>query len=203
MIGRAQAYNRMHADRKTPVRVARAFRIASAVLLACWGAQCAAQAVYESKDKSGATVFSDRPTPGAKPMDLPQPNVVQTPAVPKRAPAPAAAAAPYTSVAISSLENEGTVHTNTGEFQVLVRSVPALRAAAGDRIRAMIDGNLLPRKYSRGAVHVSAEEWQGAAAENAQHTLQVAIVDSSGTTLIESKPITFYSRRATVRKRAR
>lgn len=174
------------------------------LLAAVWCATCSAQGgVYESKDKSGATVFSDRPAPGAKPMDLPPPNVVQTPAVPKRAPPPVAAAAPYTSVAISSLDNEGTVHSNTGEFQVLVRSVPALRAAAGDRIRATIDGKLLPRKYSSGAVHVSAEEWQAAATGNAQHTLQVAIVDPNGTTLIESKPITFYSRRATARKRAR
>lgn len=165
--------------------------------------QCWAQTVYESKDKSGATVFSDKPTPGAKPMELQQPNVIQTPPVPRRAPAPAAAAAPYTSVAISSLENEGTIHTNTGEFQVAVRSVPVLRAAAGDRIRVTLDGTVLPRKYSSGAVHVSAEEWQGAATGDAQHSLQVAIVDAGGAVLIESKPVTFYAHRAAIRKRAR
>lgn len=168
-----------------------------------FSAQCWAQTVYESKDKSGATVFSDRPTPGAKPMDLAPPNVVQTPALPKRAPGPAAAAAPYTSVAISSLESEGTVHTNTGEFQISVRSVPVLRAAAGDRIRVTLDGNVLARKYSSGAVTIRADDWQGTAAESAQHTLQVAIVDPNGTTLIESKPITFYAHRATVRRKAR
>lgn len=168
-----------------------------------WSVQSGAQTVYESKDKSGATVFSDRPTTGAKPMELQQPNVIQTPAIPKRAPAPAAAAPAYTSLAISSLENEGTVHTNTGEFQIAVRSVPALRAAAGDRIRITIDGNALPRKYSSGAVHVRAEEWQAAATQDAQHRLQVAIVDAGGTTLIESRPITFYAHRATARKRAR
>ena len=177
------------------------------LLAACatlaWSLQCVAQTVYESKDKSGATVYSDRPTPGARSVDLPPPNVIQSPALPKRAPAPAAAAAPYTSLAVSSLEDEGTVHSNSGEFQVAVRSVPALRAAAGDRIRVTLDGNLLPRRYSSGAVHVRAEEWQAAATQDAQHRLQVAIVDANGTTLIESKPITFYAHRATVRKRAR
>lgn len=175
----------------------------AAALLACWGAQGAAQAVYESKDKAGNPVFSDRPAPAAKSLDLPPPNVIQTQPLPPRKPAPAPAAASYTSLSISSLENEGTVHTNTGDFQILVRSVPALRAAAGDRIRVTLDENLLARKYSSGAVNVSAEDWQATAAENAQHRLQVAIVDRNGTTLIESKPITFYAHRATARKKAR
>ncbi len=165
--------------------------------------QCWAQTVYESKDKSGATVFSDRPTPGAKPVELQPPNVIQSPPIPKRAPGPAAAAPGYTSLSISSLENEGTVHTNTGEFQVLVRSVPSLRAAAGDRIKVTLDGNAIAKRYSSGAVNVSADDWQTAATSVDLHTLQVAIVDANGATLIESKPVTFYARRATVRKKAR
>lgn len=174
-----------------------------ALLAATVSAPCIAQTVYESKDKSGATVFSDRPAPGAKPMDLPPPNVVQTPAVSKRVPAPAAAATPYTSLSIASLDNEGTVHTNTGEFDIRARSTPALRAAAGDRIRVKLDGNLLATAYASRWVKISAEDWQAAASSDAKHTLQVAIVDRAGATLIESAPVTFYAHRATVRSKAR
>jgi len=164
---------------------------------------CAAQTIYESKDKAGNPVFSDQKAPGGKAVDLPPPNVVQSPPLPKQAPAPAAAPAPYTSLAIASLDNEGTIHTNTGEFDIRAKSVPALRSAAGDRIRVKLDGNLLPTTYASRWVKISADAWQAAAGENTQHTLQIAIVDSTGATLIESAPVTFYAHRATVRRRAR
>jgi len=164
---------------------------------------CRAQTIYESKDKAGNPVFTDQKAPGGKAVDLPPPNVVQTPALPKSSPAPAAAPAPYSSLAIASLENEGTIHTNTGEFDIRARAVPALRSAAGDRIRVKLDGNLLPTTYASRWVKISAEDWQAAATQDAQHTIQIAIVDGSGTTLIESAPVTFYAHRATVRRRAR
>ena len=163
---------------------------------------CVAQTVYESKDKAGP-VFTDRPSPGGKALDLPPPNVIQTPALPKQGAAPAPAPAPYASLAIASLENEGTIHSNTGDFTIRVRSAPALRAAAGDRIRVKFDGALLASKYSTGTVNIRATDWPAAADENAQHTLQVAIVDRKGNTLIESAPVRFYVRRATAGHRGR
>lgn len=173
-----------------------------ALLLSSVCLPCAAQTVYESKDKAGNTVYSDKPSPGSKALDLPPPNVVQggTPAPrPASKPAPAPA---YTALSISSPANEDTLHSNSGEFIVNIRSVPALRAAAGDRILVKFDGTLLQHKYSSGAVTIRPEDWQ-AALDNAQHSLQVAIVNASGDTQIESAPVTFYVRRATVRRRAR
>ena len=59
------------------------------------------------------------------------------------------------------------------------------------------DGTLLASSYSSGQVSIRAADWQAAAADNAQHTLQAAIVDRSGATLIESAPVRFYVKRAT------
>jgi hypothetical protein len=177
--------------------------ICSVLLAAAWCAPCAAQGtVYESKDKAGP-VFSDQPSKGAKPVELAPPNVVgPQPTAPAR-PAPAAAAPNYSSVAIASLADEDTVHTNTGEFDLRVRSVPALRAKAGDRYRVTLDGNLLQKAYGSSKIRITEADWQAAAGSDTKHTLQVAIVGPAGATLIQSAPISFYAHRATVRKSLR
>jgi len=38
------------------------------------------------------------------------------------------------------------------------------------------------------------------AAENVEHTLQAAIIDSTGAVLIEAAPVKFFAHRATVRR---
>lgn len=174
------------------------------LLAACavlgFSAQCWAQTVYESKDKAGP-VFSDRPTQGAKPVDLPPPNVIQTPPLPKQG-AAAAAAPGYTALTIAAPAAESTYRPNTGPLDVSAQSTPALRARAGDRIRVKLDGTLLPGSYSSAKLRIGEQDWQAAASTDRQHTLQLQIVDRSGAVLIESAPVAFYVQRATVRPRA-
>jgi hypothetical protein len=45
--------------------------------------------VYKSKDAEGNAVYSDTPSPGAKQMDIQEPNVAESIDVPEPAPAPA------------------------------------------------------------------------------------------------------------------
>lgn len=165
----------------------------------------AAQTMYESKDQSGATVFSDKPSPGAKPVDLAPPNVIQSPPLPRQAPAPAAAVPAYRSIAVAVPADGGTVHSNTGAFAVTIKISPALRASAGDRIRLSLDGNVLPTAYASRKINLTDADWATDTAANSevQHTLQAAVVDSNGTIKLESAPVSFYVRRATVRRRAR
>lgn len=172
-----------------------------AILLATWSALAAAQGtIYESKDKAGP-VFSDQPSPGAKPIDLPPPNLMQ--GLPPPTPTPAAAPAPYyTAIAIAVPADGDTIHTNTGTSDIRARIAPALRAAKGDRIRVKLDGNLLASSYRSARISLTAADWQ-AAAENVEHTLQAAIVDSSGDVLLESAPVKFFAHRATVRRSVR
>jgi Domain of unknown function (DUF4124) len=162
-------------------------RLIAGALAAALCTLAAAQTVYESKDKSGATVFSDKPTPGSKPMDLPPPNVVTMPPLPKRGPAPAPVFA-YQSLAVATPEEQGTVHSNTGGFEVRIKISPALRVKTGDRIRLKLDGNLLPASYSSGEIALTDADWQtSATSTSGDHTLQVS----------------FYARRATVRRSTR
>ena len=173
-------------------------RLFAATLLAIVPTLAAAQGpVYESKDKAGP-VFSDQPSPGAKPIELAPPNVIQTtPPALRQQPAPAAAPY-YTALAISSPGNGGTIHSNTGAFDVSVQLQPALRTARGDRIEARLDGRALSRRFSSAKFGVTEADWQKLASpDNAEHTLQVVILDKTGAVLIESASVKFFAHRAT------
>ena len=150
-----------------------------------------AQTVYESKDKEGP-VFSDTPSPGAQQVDLPPPNVIDTPTPVQQQSQPAASG--YTSITILSPHDQGTVHTNTGRFQVNLALNPALQG--GNAIRVSLDGSQLPTLRYTLQFNITSDEWQSAAKDNVLHQLQVAIVDDSGNVLITADPVQFYVHRA-------
>jgi hypothetical protein len=170
------------------------------------GAACvlaAAQApVFESQSKGGVPSFSDQPTPGAVVIQLPPPNVVQTdpaPASTVNAP-PGPALSPYRSLVITAPANMGTIHSNTGAIDITASTTPALRAAAGDRIRVTLDGNLLAQGFRSNPIHLTSADWDATATDDVSHTLVLAVVDRNGQMLIESAPVQFYIHRATVHR---
>jgi len=63
-------------------------------------------------------VFSDRPSAGAVPVELPPPNVVSTPAVKPvpDAPAPSASAPAYRRLVVQRPAEQDMVHSNNGAF---------------------------------------------------------------------------------------
>jgi hypothetical protein len=169
-----------------------------AAVLAAHAAAPMAQTVYESKDKAGP-VFSDRPSSGAGPVELPPPNVVSPPAAaPKPAAAAASAAAPsYRRLVITRPAEQDMVHSNTGEFSVSANLSPPLRP--NDRVRVLLDGNLVPTVFRSTHLRLSMTDWQSAAlGSNGEHTLQLAVVDADGKPWIESAPVRFYLRGAAV-----
>ena len=178
-------------------------RILLAVLFALWSALVAAQGVvYESKGAGGA-VFSDQPLQGSKPLDLPPLNSIdQPPQIQQVVPDPTVAPAPYGQLVIVSPANDGTIHSNTGAFDIQLQIQPALQQSRGDIVRVKLDGNLLMQGYSSAAIHVEDSDWAYAAvSDNVEHRLQAAIVDASGNVLIESPIIRFYAHRAAVGRR--
>lgn len=172
--------------------------ILAAVLATHVMAPAGAQTVYESKDKAGP-VFSDRPSAGAAPVQLQTPNVVSAPAA--KAPTPPASAAaappPYRRFVIDRPAAQDTVHSNTGEFAVSATLAPPLRAS--DRVRVLLDGNLLNGVYRSTGVRIGASDWSWAAAgTNSEHSVQLVVVDAAGKPLMETPAVAFYVRRAAV-----
>jgi hypothetical protein len=168
--------------------------VTMAVML-LWAALAAAQGtVYESKDKAGVPTFSNQPSPGAKPVQVQPPTVVT---LPSAAPPAGAAAAPpaYKTLQITAPAPQGTIHSNTGAFDVQLNIAPALRK--GDVIRVKLDGTLLERSFTAPRLTLTEADWAAAAnPDNVEHGLQAAIVDRNGQVLLESAPVRFYVHRA-------
>jgi hypothetical protein len=154
--------------------------------------------IYECQGKEGP-IFSGTPCPGAKVLDLPSPNVIDTGAPPPEQSAPPQAAAPaYTAFSILQPDDRGTVHTNTGQFSVSLSLTPALQE--GNSIAVSLDGTQLPTLRSSLQFDITPDEWQEAATDTTRHTLSATVVDGSGNMLISANPVQFYAHRATVRR---
>lgn len=149
--------------------------------------------VYECPGQDGP-VFTNTPCPGGKRMDLGPPNVIDTGKPPQPGTAAQPAVSVYTALTIASPENGGTIHTNTGQFQVSLDLTPALQG--GDAVSVSLDGTQLPTLRYSLHFDITPEEWESAAAANVEHTLQISVVDRSGNTLIAAAPVQFYVHRA-------
>jgi hypothetical protein len=155
-----------------------------------------AQTVYESQDKAGP-VFSDKPSPGAKPLQLEAPNVVSPPAATPAPPQPVAGAPAYRRLVISRPANQDSVHSNNGAFGISAQLSPPLRPS--DRVRVLIDGNLVPTVFRSTNLRITPSDWQASAlGDRGEHTLQLAVVDANGVPKIESPIVSFYVHHAAV-----
>ena len=149
--------------------------------------------VYECPGQDGP-VFTNTPCPGGKRMDLGSPNVIDTGSPPQAGGAAQPAASAYTTFSIVSPENGGTIHTNTGQFQVSLDLAPALQG--GNAVSVSLDGTPLPTLRYSLQFDITPEEWESAAAANVEHVLQASVVDRSGNILIAAAPVQFYVHRA-------
>jgi len=156
--------------------------------------------IYECQGNDGP-MFSDRPCPGAKVLDLPSPNVIDTGAPPAQSAPPQAVAPAYTAFSILQPGDRGTVHTNTGQFSVSLTLTPALQE--GNSIVVSLDGTQLPTLRSSLQFDITPDEWQEAATDTTRHTLSATVVDGSASVLISANPVQFYAHRATVRRESR
>jgi hypothetical protein len=157
--------------------------------------------VYECPSQYGAPTFQDTPCPGGKRMDLGPPNVIDTNAPAPQQAATQATASVYSAFTILSPENDGTIHTNTGQFTVSLALTPPLQG--GSAISVSLDGTQLPTLRYSLQFDITQEEWESAAAANVQHLLQASVVDRAGNTLLAATPVQFYVHRAFIRQEQR
>jgi hypothetical protein len=175
------------------LRATAALLAALAVIQVAWAAGTAYRWVDPT---TGAIVFSDTPPPEGWPVrdleriELPQPRTVPAfrppPAAPRPAPsarrAPAPARPPYERIWIAWPPHDESIRENAGNVTVQVGlEPPALRP--GDAVVLYVDG--LP------TVRASRLEILLENMDRGTHTLQAAVVDPAGNTVIRSDPVTF------------
>lgn len=199
-------------------------RIVSVTLLALClllgGTVASAQTVYETRGPNGP-VFSDKPQPGAKPVELRPLNVIDNAVLTggnteekgAAQPAPRKArserpvaekdvAAPYRSFAIVSPENDGSIVANTAVFEVRVAVEPALRLGDGHAILVSINGKLVGQRFTATEFMIPPEFWgEQLPPPNQRLQLGAMIVDHNGVVLKEAAPVQFQLRYATIFQR--
>jgi hypothetical protein len=152
---------------------------------------------YVWTDDDGVVHYSDRPVPGARKIELAEPNTGQSPA-PRR---PEAAGgettenrgedtAPfrYESLAIASPGAEETLWNIGGVLNVSLTLNPPLRP--GHQVRVYFDGN--PQIVAGTSFQLN-EVWRGV------HNLQAEVLDDAGRMQIRSQASRFYVQQTTVR----
>ena len=154
---------------------------------------------YVWTDENGVVHYSDRPVPGARRIELAEPNTGQSPA-PRRAAAaseataeePAESAAPfrYETLEIASPRAEETLWNIDGVLNVSLALNPPLQP--GHQVRVYFDGSA---QIVPGTSFQLNEVWRGV------HNLQAEVIDETGKMMIRSRTNRFYVQQNTVRGR--
>lgn len=173
-----------------------------------------AQTVYESKGGQGK-VYSDRPLPGGKAVELRPLTVIEPlPVAPGGAPAyggssaaereEKAAASTYQSLAIVFPEAGGSVAANQATFEVRLAIDPPLRVGDGHAFSLRLDGRAVPGRYTATEMMIPPEFFGDVAPAGVQHhVLEAYVVDAGGQRLLAAPPVEFQTRFVTILQRPR
>jgi hypothetical protein len=158
------------------------------LLSALSGTAASAAPAWTWVDDDGVVHYSDRPVPGARPVELSSAQAIGTrvrDSAPRAAadpPATAAATAAYQSIEILSPADQETLWNIGTTLPVQVGFQPALQP--GHRYDLLLDGQR--RNVNAVAPSITLTDvFRGI------HTLQVLVIDAQGTELARSQPRTF------------
>ncbi|HKK06575.1 MAG TPA: DUF4124 domain-containing protein [Gammaproteobacteria bacterium] len=174
----------------------RAFTI---LLILCLCAPALAdQKVYKTVGPNGEVTFSDKPSPGAKEMDVPPAPSYKAPPLPVLPQSPSdtlqnqtqQTTSRYQLVSIVAPANDQTVVNTAGKVQVTVLIQPPLKAGRGDEVRIRLDGKVVKTGNSPNVTLDNVNR--------GTHTVSAAVVDRDGNTLIESSSNTFHLHRPSI-----
>ena len=143
------------------------------------------QTVYTWVDEDGLTHYSDRPFPGAEEVELAlaQGFSAPLPVTPARneAAEDADPADAYTVFNILQPGQQETLWNVAGNVDVALQLSPALRD--GHHLGVYLDGALTDRP--------GGSQFQVTGVVRGQHTLQAVVLDTFGTEILRSLPVTF------------
>ena len=165
------------------------------VLLGLLAASAALADAYTWTDEEGVVHYSDRPHPGARRININEPNVSQSPA-PRQSSTSATAddgtadsgAVRYDEFSVTSPGAEETLWNIEGVLSVSLSLTPALRP--GHQVRVYFDGT--PRMVGGTSFQIN-EVYRGV------HNLQAEVLDETGKMMIRTRTNRFYVQQSTVR----
>ena len=165
------------------------------VLLGLLAASAALADAYTWTDDDGVVHYSDRPHPGARRIDINEPNSGralasqrQSASAPSEEGTADTGAARYNDFSVASPGAEETLWNIEGVLNVSLSLTPALRP--GHQVRVYFDGN--PQIVTGTSFQIE-EVYRGV------HNLQAEVLDETGKMMIRTRTNRFYVQQSTVR----
>ena len=152
--------------------------------------------VYRWVDEEGNVVYSDQPHPGAERIEELEVQTLPAPPPPpplERTPQPQPAPG-YEAVRIERPRPDETIIDTQGNFTVAGSLQPPLQAAAGHRVRLLLDGKPVGEPGTSLSFSLTN-------IDRGTHTVQLEVVDRDGKRVAASEPVTFHLRRPFVRRK--
>ena len=173
------------------------------------------QTVYEVRGPNGP-LYSDKPMPGARAIELPPLNVVDfkssnpaTFAPPPPSPSARkpesgkAIASVYRNFAIAAPEENSSIVAPAAVFEVRLALEPALLLGEGHAFAVSINGKPVGQRFTASEFMIPPEFWGDTLPPpNQRYQLSARIIDRDGATLKEALPVVFTLRNAALRPRA-
>lgn len=179
------------------------------------GALCALMSIpalaqiYTWKDANGNTIYSDRPHPDAKTIELQPTNTVQPPRPPASAQGNArtandsnngqASARNYRVLEIASPADDEAIRSNEGILSVTVNTDPPL--SSGHLMRVVLNGEL--REEAVAGNGQASQRLTLSEIDRGSHTLAAVIYDARGNVVQSTAAITVHLQRTSVNQPGR
>ncbi len=158
----------------------------------------AAGPIYRSFDKDGNVIYSDKPAPGAKAVEVapntttysppPLPNFSSKPSASQETVEQPAADLSYESFALLTPKNDEAVRANAGNVGVEFDVRPGLQP--GHRIRVLLDGT--------AAAEITEAAGTLENVDRGTHTLSAELLDADGGVLARTPAVTFHLLRVSI-----
>jgi hypothetical protein len=159
----------------------------------------AAQTVYQWTDEQGNAVFSDKPHPDAKQIEvapLPSFNPGQVPVAKDKGTGSSVGTSKvtYETLQLITPNNEENIWSNPGTVSIGVTLNPKL--VPGDKLVILVDGK--EKQTSISDTHFEISDL-----ERGTHTVQAQVRDSGGKIVKTSNTVTIYMHKASVNQPSR
>ena len=147
--------------------------------------------VYRSTDDSGNIIYSDKPGPDSEKIHIDPIQTIDAPDIEpfKYTPPKQPATSVYTRLEIVSPEDGAAIRSNAGEISINAIVAPGLNISAGHQLVLIMDGN---------EVSTGGPQFDLTNVDRGTHSVNVAIKDKNGTTVMQSNPVSFTLLRTTV-----